>query len=292
MQPGISVSERIRIQNALMSELVTACLGDKAKAIRLLEYERRRDPTLKTLDALDAAITRLCRDRGGAMRATAFPARGSAAPDSADFSTGHMQARRQGPPDVNGRMALAILLACAVVLGFMNIASKSMRTQVAPMFQPELPVAPVIQPPPMPAQAPTSAMPAPQVDMPNAGQSSQVFKCTVNGKTVYADSPCGAPTQTRRLALSDASSGFASPPKENLEDLTARRIAAEQAYQRSMQTLQAPVAVDMRKMECEDLARRIHWLDAAARAPQSGQAQDWIKADKSRVQSRQFDLRC
>lgn len=292
MQPGISVSERIRIQNALMSELITACLGDKAKAIRLLEYERRRDPTLKTLDALDAAITRLCRDRGGAMRATTSTGRGSAGPGRTDSGAGHTQARRQGPPDVNHRMALSILLACAVVPGLINIASKSIRTQVAPLPQPALPVAPVIQPPPMPTRAPVMAMPAPQVHMPDPGQSTQVFKCTVNGNTVYADSPCGAPTQTRRLALSDASSGFASPPKENLEDLRARRIAAEQAYQRSVQAPPAPVQVDMRKIECEDLARRIQWLDAAARAPQSGQTQDRIKADKSRVQSRQFDLRC
>jgi hypothetical protein len=275
-----------------MSELITACLGDKAKAIRLLEYERRRDPTLKTLEALDAAITRLCRDRGGAMRATTFTERGPAAPGCANSGAGHTQARRQGPPDVNSRMALSILLASAVVLGFINIASKSMRAQVAPMDQPALPVAPVIQPPPMPTRAPATAMPAPQLDMPDAGQSSQVFKCTVNGRTVYADSPCGAPAQTRRLPFSDASSGFASPPRESLEDLTARRIASEQAYQRSMQALPAPTQVDMRKMECDDLARRVNWLDAAARAPQSGQMQDWLKADKSRVQTRQFDLRC
>lgn len=128
--------------------------------------------------------------------------------------------------------------------------------------------------------------------MPDTLHPSQVFRCTVNGKTVYADSPCGAPAQTRRLALSDASSGFASPPRESLEDLTARRIASEQAYQRSIQALPAPTQVDMRKMECDDLARRIDWLDATARAPQSGQTQDWLKADKSRVQTRQFDLRC
>lgn len=292
MHPGISTSERIRIQNALMSELITACLGDKAKAIRLLEYERRRDPSLKTLDALDAAITRLCRDRGGAMRAAPMAARGSSAAGRADSEAGPVPARKPEPPDVNPRMALSFVLACAVVAGFAAIASNSIRTQVAPMLQPEFPVPPVIHPPPMPARAAIYATPAAQADIPDALHPSQVFRCTVNGKTVYADSPCGAPAQTRRLALSEASSGFASPPKENLEDLTARRIASEQAYQRSMQAPPAPTPVDMRKMECEDLARRVSWLDAAARAPQSGQMQDLIKADKSRVQTRQFDLRC
>jgi hypothetical protein len=292
MQSGISISERIRIQNALMSELMSACLGDKAKAIRLLEYERRRDPTLKTLDALDAAITRLCRDRGGAMRAATLSASGGSLPGRAASAGGPTPARMQGPPDVNSRMALLFVLACALVAGFTAIASKSMRTQVVSVVQPELPVAPVIQPSPMPAQAPAPAMPAAQVDMPDTLHSSEVFRCNVNEKTVYTDSPCGAPAQTRRLALSDASSGFASPLRENLEDLTARRIASEQAYQRSMQALPAPTEVDMRKMECDDLARRIDWLDATARAPQSGQMQDWLKSDKSRAQTRQFNLRC
>jgi hypothetical protein len=292
MHPGISTSERIRIQNALMAELITACLGDKTKAIRLLEYERRRDPTLKTLDALDAAITRLCRDRGGAMRAAPLAARGSPAPGWAGSDARPMPARRRGPPDVNSRMALSFVLACAVVAGFAAIASNSMRAQVARSIQPEFPVQPVIHPPPMPARAAVPALPAPQADMPDAHHSSQVFRCTVNGKTVYADAPCGAPAQTKRMALSEVSSGFASPPKENLEDLTARRIASEQAYQRSMQAAPAPVPVDLRKIKCDDLVRRVNWLDAAARAPQSGQMQDWIKADKSRVQTRQFDLRC
>lgn len=292
MHPGISTSERIRIQNALMAELITACLGDKTKAIRLLEYERRRDPTLKTLDALDAAITRLCRDRGGAMRAATLTARASSAPGWTGSNAGAMPAHRSGPPDVNSRMALSFVLACAVVAGFATIASNSMRTQVGPSIQPESAVQPVIHPPPMPARAAVPALPAPQADMSDAPHSSQVFRCTVNGKTVYADSPCGAPAQTKRLALPEASSGFASPPKENLEDLTARRIASEQAYQRSMQAPPAPVPVDLRKRECEDLARRVNWLDAAARAPQSPQMQDLIKADKSFVQTRQFDLRC
>lgn len=292
MHPGISTSERIRIQNALMSELVNACLGDKAKAIRLLEYERRRDPTLKTLDALDAAITRLCRDRGGAMRTAPLAACGSSAPGWTRSDAGPAPARNPGPPDVSARMALSFVLACVVVAGVAAIASNSMRTQVAPMVQPAFPVQPVIHPPPMPARAAIPAMPAPQADIPAPVHSSQVFRCTVNGKTVYADTPCGAPAQTRRLALSEASSGFASPPRENLEDLTARRIASEQTYQRSMQAPPAPTPVDTRKMECEDLARRVSWLDAAARAPQPPHTQDLIKAEKSRMQTRQFDLRC
>jgi hypothetical protein len=291
MNPGISISERIRIQNALMSELVTACFGDKAKAIRLLEYERRRDPTLKTMDALDAAVDRLCRDRGGAMRAAPSAANDSAAPAWAQATACQEQGGRPGPPDVNSRMGLSMLLACVVVLGLATMASKSLRNQATPPVQPE-PILPMINPPPLIKRAPAPAMPARSADMSDASPASPIFKCTVNGKTVYSDAHCGAPAETRRLALSDASSGFASPPKERLEDLTARRMASEQAYQRSIQAQPAEVHVDMRKAECDHLDRHINRLDASARAPQSGQMQDLIKAEKMRAQSRQFDLRC
>jgi hypothetical protein len=292
MNPGISTSERIRIQNALMSELITACFGDKAKAIRLLDYERHRDPTLKTMDALDAALDRLCRDRGGAMRAAPCAANDSAAPAWAHSTASRAQGGRQGPPDVSSRMGLSMLLACVVVLGLATIASKSLRNQAMPPVQPAPPVLPMVNPPPLIKRAPAPAMPARSADMPDAGPASPIFKCTVNGKTVYSDAHCGAPAETRRLALSDASSGFASPPKERLEDLTARRMASEQAYQRSIQAQPAEVHVDMRKAECDHLDRHINRLDASARAPQSGQMQDWIKAEKMRAQSRQFDLRC
>lgn len=64
MEAGISIGKRIQAQNALMAELITACLGDKAKAIRLLDYERHRNPALKTMDAIKIAVDWLCRDRG------------------------------------------------------------------------------------------------------------------------------------------------------------------------------------------------------------------------------------
>jgi hypothetical protein len=48
-----------------MSELITACGGNKATAILLIERERKLEPSLKTLEATDRAIAKLVRDRGG-----------------------------------------------------------------------------------------------------------------------------------------------------------------------------------------------------------------------------------
>ena len=44
--------------------------------------------------------------------------------------------------------------------------------------------------------------------------------------------------------------------------------------------------------ECQALSAHITSLDAISRQPQSGQRQDWISAEKSRMRDRQFQLRC
>jgi hypothetical protein len=129
MKSGISIGEQIQIQNALMAELITACLGDKAKAIRLLEYERHRDSTLKTRDAIEMALDRLCRDRGGIKRPAPSSTNSGTNPGWLNTSPGGAVRRKSGPPDVNVRMALSVLLACAVVVGFTKIASKSLHPQ-------------------------------------------------------------------------------------------------------------------------------------------------------------------
>ncbi|MDR5171420.1 hypothetical protein IHQ56_06280 [Methylobacillus flagellatus] len=46
-----------------MQRLVTACRGDKEKARRLVEYERKLNPNLRTGVAIQNAIDRLEKDR-------------------------------------------------------------------------------------------------------------------------------------------------------------------------------------------------------------------------------------
>lgn len=46
-----------------MKRLVTACRGDKEKARRLVEYERKRNPNIRTDVAIQNAFDRLEKDR-------------------------------------------------------------------------------------------------------------------------------------------------------------------------------------------------------------------------------------
>jgi len=47
-----------------MAKLVTACFRDEERAIRPSDYERTRDPTPETMEAVDMALDRPCHDRG------------------------------------------------------------------------------------------------------------------------------------------------------------------------------------------------------------------------------------
>jgi len=63
-----SPEERRRNQIRLMNQLIKACNSDKETAIRLIERERTIEPSLKTMEAIDRAMSKLCRDRGAVIR--------------------------------------------------------------------------------------------------------------------------------------------------------------------------------------------------------------------------------
>jgi hypothetical protein len=53
-----------------------------------------------------------------------------------------------------------------------------------------------------------------------------------------------------------------------------------------------PAAAPSNKSECQSLDKQVEHLDAMARQPQSGQMQDWIRAQRQKARERQFSLRC
>lgn len=147
------------------------------------------------------------------------------------------------------------------------------------------PIRPPIDPPSK--QRPMSS----QNSQPDAiAQPGKVTKCIVNGKILYSNEACPKGAKVQAVQLHDTA-GVVSPPKEELADLTARRIASERVYsQRSQQ--QVSVLESSKKAECDELGKYIEWLDGMARQPQSGQMQDWIKERKAATQSRQYVLHC
>lgn len=58
-------NQKVRTEeNDQLSRLIGACFGDKGKAERLIEYEKKKMPWLDRDSAIQMAIDRLSKDRG------------------------------------------------------------------------------------------------------------------------------------------------------------------------------------------------------------------------------------
>lgn len=190
---------------------------------------------------------------------------------------------------MQNRTVISFLLACTTVVGGVVMMNRSilklpgsiLAATTSKTYQPFLHKVP--EPTTQPRSVP---LPITQGDV----TPSSVVKCIVNGKTSYTNKACPTGAKTHQVELHDTA-GVVSPPKEVLADLTARRIASEQAYSQHLQQ-QASLSVQSKKTECEQLLKHIDWLDGMARQPQSGQMQDWIKVRKVETQSRQYTIHC
>ncbi len=69
-----------------------------------------------------------------------------------------------------------------------------------------------------------------------------------------------------------------------------QRQAAERNI--ALESAPMPAAAPSNKSECQSLDKQVEHLDAMARQPQSGQMQDWIRAQRQKARERQFSLRC
>jgi hypothetical protein len=184
-------------------------------------------------------------------------------------------------------MAFSFIFACVVVFGALALLDRSLPEATKTSNHDSLSEA---QPPSSkPIQA--SSLPlASQASMPtDVVEQGKVRKCLSEGKTIYSDARCPEGATTRQIALHD-SAGIVSPRKDVLEALTAQRLAKETIRERA--PMQVSQVAQSNKFECDALGKRIEWLDAMARQPQSGQTQDWIRQERVKTRDRQSALRC
>jgi hypothetical protein len=186
------------------------------------------------------------------------------------------------------RTIFSFLLACATVFGAMVLMDRSILK--LPGSGTAVTTSTTDQPlrqAPVPMVGPRTLLP-PTVQGDIA--HGTVVKCIVNGKTVYSNETCPAGAKVKAVPM-HITAGVVSPVKEDLAELTARRVSSEQAYQQSLPQ-QVNLPVQSKMAECEELGKYIEWLDGLARQPQSGQMQDWIKGRKAETQSRQYAIHC
>jgi hypothetical protein len=138
-------------------------------------------------------------------------------------------------------------------------------------------------PPPQISAPPQSAAPAPQEP-----PSHIVSKCVVNGQTLYSDGACPQGT---------AGTQVVTKADHNLmAGLTPAQMAAADRVQPAAPSLaviaQSGNVTPDKASECAFIDAEIKRLDALARQPQSGQAQDWITAERKKLRDRQFRIPC
>ena len=166
---------------------------------------------------------------------------------------------------------------------------------------------PTVPPPVARAPAPEEGISPPSARRPEPGRSPSVpeyrvqethnpqtggtiYHCkNYSGGTFWAQAPC---SQHNALIDRIASVPAGLPFDQQVQLAEQQRQAAERNIALQSTPLAAPAATAGSKAECAQLDRRVEELDAMARQPQSGQTQDWIRAQRQNARDRQFALRC
>ena len=118
-----------------------------------------------------------------------------------------------------------------------------------------------------------------------------VIKCVKNGKITFTDSACADGATKSKVNADNPMVGTVAPLKRSSR--APKALNPDQAgggRQDFVVTTQS--TQPNRIYECTRLSRQVEQLDASARQPRSGSAQDSIRADRARLRTRQADLKC
>jgi hypothetical protein len=134
-----------------------------------------------------------------------------------------------------------------------------------------------------------SDLPLRHEDAATGKRQGQIYRCDVDGKTIYADVPCDGPrsriVETRQPArVQTADPGEVD--KYRAQAPAAKIIAKPKAVPTEPSTVSAVRA------RCAKLEKYIGFLDDRARQPLSGSERDSIKQEKKIWSQEQSDLDC
>ena len=129
--------------------------------------------------------------------------------------------------------------------------------------------------------------------MHQASAQSQIYKCIVKGKTIYSESPCviGTTKQTE-LEIDNNRMGNVTYDRQTI-DAARSRIRDRMNEPGATGTSTGPAKpTGNKKYVCEAAKLDMDNLDAMARQPNSGYAQDQIKQRKAEVQKTAYEWKC
>jgi hypothetical protein len=168
-------------------------------------------------------------------------------------------------------LALSTVAATAVVLtGVSLILGKA-----APNTSKASGLMPAPTTPPHNAFAPAPSMTSSQ---PARREEAGIYRCKLNGQTVYSDKACpgGVPVDTSAASSTYRTPRFLPPAATPIDQPL---VVAE-----SSDTVMA--------RECESIRTEIDRLDSMARTGGSASYMDWILSQRRKAEDRRYELRC
>lgn len=125
---------------------------------------------------------------------------------------------------------------------------------------------------------------APVAHRPSDEARKTIYTCVNNGKTMLADAPCGNIVATHPARVAPPHER-ARTYREQYEALVAQRKPQPVPVEAQRSQRGEPSAAE-KKQRCEEIDRHIKYLDAMARQPHSGQAQDQLRQQRREAMDR------
>jgi hypothetical protein len=120
-----------------------------------------------------------------------------------------------------------------------------------------------------------------------------VTKCMVNGQVIFTDRDCPTGAKESSVTVNTANVGtVASLVPDTPPPQVQHRNVVTTTTTYSTNGMAGIANANARTGECAYLEIRIKQIDAQSRQPLSGQAQDTLTAERTKVRSRQYELHC
>lgn len=204
------------------------------------------------------------------------------------------------PPKPKPTSLLAMALIFLVLLSGLYKAFALWGPTAQPHQQINLPTVPYEQfDLPRPPGAPTSGggVAKPDVNSIAASQAAPtqrqntVTKCVKDGKITFTDGACPDGAVWSTVNADNPMVGTVAPPRQNWS--VPQALTPDQVYEGQPNAVVITQSTQSnRAQECMRLSKLIEQLDAMARQPLPGVAQDHIRADRAKLRKRQADLKC
>jgi hypothetical protein len=113
----------------------------------------------------------------------------------------------------------------------------------------------------------------------------------VNGQVIFTDRDCPSGAKESSVTVNTANVGTVAPQVQETTPIPGQQrnvVTTTTTYT----TNGAAGNASGRAAECTYLDIRIKQIDSQARQPLSGQAQDGLTAERTKVRSRQYELHC